>query len=162
MVYSPAGGSDLILILGCMTPKFFVPEIFITLYSSSLWRTDTIVFSKSSKPPSKLRPPPAGFVDGPLTEGEGGDFKQHIAVFIGISESAVARGDPWGGERRRPEGVPKGGSKQSLKLKKRRVTRSVLNIYIFFFQFKIITKFDYAFEAMHAMFLVIEIALSWI
>ena len=135
MVYSPAGGSDLILILGCMTPKFFVPEIFITLYSSSLWRTDTIVFSKSSKPTSKLRPPPAGFVDGPLTEGEGGDFKQHIAVFIGIV-SAVARGDPWGGERRRPEGAPKGGSKQSLKLKKRRVTRSVLNIYIFFFQFK--------------------------
>ena len=39
--------------------------------------------------------------------GEGGDFKQHIAVFIGISQSAVARGDPCGGERRRPEGAPK-------------------------------------------------------
>ena len=108
----------MILILGCMTPKFFVPEIFITLYSSSLWRTDTIVFSKSSKPPSKLRPPPAGFVDGPLTEGEGRDFKQHIAVFIGISESAVARGDPCGGERRRPAGAPKRGSKQALTPKK--------------------------------------------
>lgn len=73
----------------------------------------------------------------------------------------VTRGDPWGGERRRPVGAPKRGSKQALKLKKRRVTRSVLNFF-FFCQFKIITKFDYAFEAMHAMFLVIEIALSWI
>lgn len=51
--------------------------------------------------------------------GEGGDFKQHIAVFIGISESAVARGDPCGGERRRPEGAPKRGSKQALKPKKK-------------------------------------------
>ena len=66
---------------------------------------------------NKASPPAAGLVDGPLTEGEGGDFKQHIAVFIGISESAVARGDPCGGERRRPEGAPKGGSKQSLELK---------------------------------------------
>ena len=65
---------------------------------------------------NQISPPhPAGLVDGPLTEGEGGDFKQHIAVFIGISESAVARGDPCGGERRRPEGAPKRGSKQALK-----------------------------------------------
>ena len=118
-------------------PPSFLYLSFITSYSSSLWRTDTIVFSKSSKPQSKLRPPPAGLVDGPLTEGEGGDFKQHIAVFIGISESAVARGDPWGGERRRPEGAPKGESKQSLKLKKRRVTRSVLNIYFFSLSLKL-------------------------
>ena len=45
----------------------------------------------------------------------------------------VTRGEESGGERRRPEGAPKGGSKQSLKLKKRRVTRSVLNIYFFSF-----------------------------
>ena len=106
---------------------------------------------------------PAGLVDGPLTgRGRGGDFKQHIAVFIGISESAVAFGDLWEGERRRPEGAPKRGSKQAKLKKKSRVTRSVLNIYFFSFSFKIITKFDYAFEAMHAIFLVIEIALSWI
>jgi len=62
-----------------------------------------------------------------------------IAVFIGILEAAVSRGDPWRGERRRPEGAPKRGSEQA-KLKNSRVTRSVLNIYIF--QLKIIAKFD--------------------
>ena len=96
---------------------------------------------------------------GLYLRGRGGDFKKHIAVFIGILECAVVRGDPWRGERRRLEGAPKSGSKQQS-----RVTRSVLNIYIYiyidiyFFQFKIITEVDYAFEAMHAMFLVIEIA----
>ena len=94
-------------------------------------------FLNQISPRLNKAPPPAGLVDGPLTEGEGRDFKQHIAVFIGISESAVARGDPWGGERRRPEGAPKRGSKQALKLKKRRVTRSVLNIYFFSFSLKL-------------------------
>ena len=94
-------------------------------------------FLNQISPRLNKAPPPAGLVHGPLTEGEGGDFKQHIAVFIGISESAVARGDPWGGERRRPEGAPKGGSKQSLKLKKGRVTRSVLYIYFFSFSLKL-------------------------
>ena len=48
MVYSPTGSSHLFMILG-----------FSTLYSSSLWRTDTIVFAKSNKLPlwNKLPPP---------------------------------------------------------------------------------------------------------
>ena len=51
---------------------------------------------------------------------------------MGISESAVARGDPWGGERRRAEGAPKGGSKQSLKLKKKKGNKIGVK-YIYFF-----------------------------
>ena len=90
-----------------------------------------------------------------------GDFKQHIAFFIGIFESAVARGDPWKGERRRPERAPKRGSKQA-KVKKKAGNKIGVKYTNFFFQLKIITKFDYAFEDMHAMFLVTEIALRWI
>ena len=43
MVHSPTGSSHLFMILG-----------FSTMYSSSLWRTDTIVFAKLNK----LPPPP--------------------------------------------------------------------------------------------------------
>ena len=55
MVYSPTGSLDLFLILGCMTSNFLYLS-FSTLYSSSLWRTDTIVFSKLSQPPLKYAP----------------------------------------------------------------------------------------------------------
>ena len=49
-VYSPAESSDLFLILGCMTSNFLYLS-FSTLCSSSLWRTDTIVFVQLNKPP---------------------------------------------------------------------------------------------------------------
>ena len=55
MVYSPTGSSDLFLILGCMTSNFLYVS-FSTLYSSTLWRTDTIVVSKLSQPPSLICP----------------------------------------------------------------------------------------------------------
>ena len=45
MVHSPAGSSDLFLILGCMTSNFLYLS-FSTLLSSSLWRTDNIVFAQ--------------------------------------------------------------------------------------------------------------------
>ena len=44
----------LICILGCMTSNFLYLS-FSTLYYSSLWRTDTIVFAKLNIPP-----PPGG------------------------------------------------------------------------------------------------------
>ena len=62
MVYLPTGSSELILILGYMTQNFLHLS-FSTLYSSSLWRTDTIIVSKlnkpllSNKPLSLLSPP---------------------------------------------------------------------------------------------------------
>ena len=54
MVYSPARSSDLFFILDCMSSNFLHLS-FSTLDSSGLWRTDTIIFTKLSKPPS---PPP--------------------------------------------------------------------------------------------------------
>ena len=51
MVYSPAGSSDLFFFLGCMYLSFS------TLLSSSLWRTDNIVFAQMyelNKPPGEL------------------------------------------------------------------------------------------------------------
>ena len=68
MAYSPTGSSDLFLILGCMTSNFLYLSLS-TLNSSSLWRTDTIVFAKLVKPPikpplkcvsNKQAPPPPG------------------------------------------------------------------------------------------------------
>ena len=51
MVYSPTGSLDkLFLIPSCMTSSF-LSLIFSTLYLSSLWRTDTIVFVNLKKPP---------------------------------------------------------------------------------------------------------------
>ena len=47
MVHSPAGSSDLFMIL-----------CFSSLYSGSLWRTDTIVFAKLNKPSLLNKPPP--------------------------------------------------------------------------------------------------------
>ena len=60
MVYLPTGSSDLLLILGCMTSNVLYLS-FSALYSSSLWRTDTIVSFKLDKPPSPLLylPPPS-------------------------------------------------------------------------------------------------------
>ena len=64
MVYSPAGCLDLFLILGCVISNFLYLS-FSTLYSSSLWRTDTIVFAKlnepllSNKPSVSLTSPPS-------------------------------------------------------------------------------------------------------
>ena len=46
MVYLPTGSSDLILILGCMTSNLLFLELLYFVLSSSLWRTDTIIFSK--------------------------------------------------------------------------------------------------------------------
>ena len=59
MVYSPTGSSYLFFILGCMTSNFLHIS-FSTLYSSSLQRTDTIVFAKSNKhlPRAEIGPPP--------------------------------------------------------------------------------------------------------
>ena len=55
MVNSPAGSSDLFLIPSCTT-SFFLYLSFSTLYSSSLWRTDTIVFAKLNKRPLSIKP----------------------------------------------------------------------------------------------------------
>ena len=55
-VYLSTGSTDLILILGCMTSNFFYLS-FTTLYSSSLWRTDTIVVSQLNTPPLSNKPP---------------------------------------------------------------------------------------------------------
>ena len=41
-------------------PPTFLFSSFATLYSSSLWRTDTIVFSKLNKSPSQICPPSNG------------------------------------------------------------------------------------------------------
>ena len=65
MVYSPTGSSDLFLNLGCMTLNFLHLSLS-TFYSSSLWRTDTIVFAKLNKPHVSITPPVSG-------EGDGGD-----------------------------------------------------------------------------------------
>ena len=46
MFHSSTGGSDLFMILG-----------FSTLYASSLWKTDTIVFAKLIRSPSQISPP---------------------------------------------------------------------------------------------------------
>ena len=56
MVYLPTGSSDLFLFFSCMTSNFLYLS-FSTFYSSSLWRTDTIVFSKLNKPPTSIKSP---------------------------------------------------------------------------------------------------------
>ena len=56
MVYLPTGSSDQILILSCMTQNFLYLS-FSTLYSSSLWRTDTLIISKLNKPSLSNKPP---------------------------------------------------------------------------------------------------------
>ena len=69
MVYLPTASSDFFLILGCMTSNALYLS-FSTFYCSSLWRTDTIVFAKSNKPPS------SGFeINNPNRGGEGGGVK---------------------------------------------------------------------------------------
>ena len=57
MVYLPTGNWDLIPILGCMTYNVLYLSFAIS-YSSPLWRTDTIVFSKLNRPPSQISPQP--------------------------------------------------------------------------------------------------------
>ena len=54
--FTNSGSSDLVLILGCMTSNLPKYLSFSTLYSSSLRRTHTIIFSKLNKPPSLLSP----------------------------------------------------------------------------------------------------------
>ena len=72
MVYLPTGSSDLFLILSCITSDFLYLSFF-PLHYSSLWRTDTIVFSKlnhftlSNKPPISIKPPPPGGLNGGFT-----------------------------------------------------------------------------------------------
>ena len=56
MVYSPTGGSDLFLIPGCMTDLQLLVLELSTFSSSTLWRTDTIVFSKFHKPSVSVNP----------------------------------------------------------------------------------------------------------
>ena len=58
MVDLATGSSDLILILGCMTSNL-LDLSFSVLYSSSLWRADTIVFPKLNKSPLPLSTPPS-------------------------------------------------------------------------------------------------------
>ena len=58
MVYSPTEGWDLFLILCCMT-SYLLYLSFSTLFFSSSWRTDTIVFAKLNWPPSQISPPPS-------------------------------------------------------------------------------------------------------
>ena len=64
MVYLPTGSSDLILIVGYMTSNFLYLS-FSTLYSSSLWRTDTRNFAELNKPPPTLsnKPPGGGVIE---------------------------------------------------------------------------------------------------
>ena len=50
------GSSDLFLILGCMNYRFLYLS-FSTLHSSSLWRTDTTIFTKFDKPPLSNKSP---------------------------------------------------------------------------------------------------------
>ena len=55
--FTNSGSSDLVLILGCMTYNLLKYLSFSTLYSSSLRRTHTIIFSKWNKPPVSIKPP---------------------------------------------------------------------------------------------------------
>ena len=50
------GSSDLFLILSRMTSDFLYLSFF-TLHSSSLWRTDTTIFAKLSRPSPQISPP---------------------------------------------------------------------------------------------------------
>ena len=56
MDYSPTRSSDLFLILGCKTSDFLYLG-FSTLYFSSLWTTDTIIFAKLNTSPLSNKPP---------------------------------------------------------------------------------------------------------
>ena len=56
MVYLPTESLDLMLTLGYMASNLLFLTFF-TLYSSSLWRTDTIVPSKLNKPPPPSNKP---------------------------------------------------------------------------------------------------------
>ena len=56
MVYSCVGNSDLFFILGCMNSSFLYLS-FSTLHPSSLWRTDTTIFTKFDKPPLSNKSP---------------------------------------------------------------------------------------------------------
>ena len=50
---------------------------FCTLYSSSLWRTDTIVFAQLNKLPSQISPPPSAFqINKPPPGGLREDFNK--------------------------------------------------------------------------------------
>ena len=78
MVCSRAGSSDVFFIFGCAI-SYFLYLRFSTLYSSSFWRTDTIVFVKLKKAPSQIslpvsfkppsnvfemnEPPPGGLIE---------------------------------------------------------------------------------------------------
>ena len=66
MVYSPTGSLDLSLIPSCMTSNFLYLN-FSTLYSSSLWRTDTIVFAKLNTLHPFKYPPPRSLLSPPLS-----------------------------------------------------------------------------------------------
>ena len=54
MVYSPAGSSDLYLILGCIISNFLYELLISTLYFGSSWRSDTIVFARLNNPLPRL------------------------------------------------------------------------------------------------------------
>ena len=58
MVYLRTGSSDFIVIFGGMIYNLVFELFQIVLYRSSLWRTDTIIFSKLNKPPFPIKPPP--------------------------------------------------------------------------------------------------------
>ena len=78
MVYSPSGRSDLFLILECMTDLQLVLLELSTLSSSSLWKTDTIVFSKLNKPPVPINPHSNGLE---INEPRGDGLNRGFTVF---------------------------------------------------------------------------------
>jgi len=76
MVYSPTGSSDLFLNLVCKTLNFLYLSLS-TFYSTSLWRTDTIVFAKLNKP--------HGFINPPEHEGKVGLYRGFSVFFVNCS-----------------------------------------------------------------------------
>ena len=56
MVYSPTPGSDYSVSDPQLQDSNFLYLSYSTLYSSPLWRTDTIIFSKLNKAPLPFTP----------------------------------------------------------------------------------------------------------
>ena len=87
MVFSPTGSLDVFLILGCMTSNLLYLS-FSSFYSSSLWRTDTIVFAKLNKLPLSRKHPPNVFeMNNP--GGGGRLIKDLRCVYDGVAESVT-------------------------------------------------------------------------
>ena len=72
-------------------PPTFLYLRFSTLYSSSLWRTDTIVSAKLDKPPSLLSPPSDVFEINKLPRG----LNRGFTVFIYQGFADISSGREW-------------------------------------------------------------------